>query len=386
MPSELRVLVQQLAAGRLLYEQGNYVFSYDHDVAAEQFVSLTMPVRKRDLVHNQLHPIFQMHLPEGYLLALLKRHYSKLTTNDDFGLLRLMAQGIRGRIQYSNVVQAKPSLTLDELLQPKNDALFAELVERFALQSAVSGVQPKVLAQAVNKATLQLEHYIVKSWGAEYPELALNEYWCMKVLQQAGVPVPEFYISDDAALFVMRRFDITASGGYLGFEDIAVLQARGREQKYEGSYEQMVKTLKIFVSPQHRANAMQQFFKMMVLNLALQNGDAHLKNFGVLYTDIDNIWLAPAYDVISTTAYIRHDSMALTLMDSRKWWQRKHVIQFGVQVCGLSSKQANNLYDECEAAKKQVAKEVRQALTGLKKPEQHEVLQHLLLLLERVDG
>ena len=208
----------------------------------------------------------------------------------------------------------------------------------------------------------------------------------MKVLQQAGVPVPEFYISDDAALFVMRRFDITASGGYLGFEDIAVLQARGREQKYEGSYEQMVKTLNVFVSPQHRANAMQQFFKMMVLNLALQNGDAHLKNFGVLYTDIDNIWLAPAYDVISTTAYIRHDSMALTLMDSRKWWQRKHVIQFGVQVCGLSSKQANNLYDECEAAKKQVAKEVRQALTGLKKPEQHEVLQHLLLLLERVDG
>lgn len=55
-------------------------------------------------------------------------------------------------------------------------------------------------------------------------------------------------------------------------------------------------------------------------------------------------------------------------------------------MCGLSSKQANNLYDECEAAKKQVAKEVRQALTGLKKPEQHEVLQHLLLLLERVDG
>ena len=386
MPSELRVLVQQLAAGRLLSEQGSYVFRYDPDVAAEQFVSFTMPVRKRDLVHNQLHPIFQMHLPEGYLLALLKRHYSKLTTNDDFGLLRLMAQGIRGRIQYSNVVQAKPSLTLDELLQPKNDALFAELVERFALQSAVSGVQPKVLAQAVNKATLQLEHYIVKSWGDEYPELALNEYWCMKVLQQAGVPVPEFYISDDAALFVMRRFDITASGGYLGFEDIAVLQARGREQKYEGSYEQMVKTLNVFVSPQHRANAMQQFFKMMVLNLALQNGDAHLKNFGVLYTDIDNIWLAPAYDVISTTAYIRHDSMALTLMDSRKWWQRKHVIQFGVQVCGLSSKQANNLYDECEAAKKQVAKEVRQALTGLKKPEQHEVLQHLLLLLERVDG
>lgn len=381
MPSELKVLVQQQAVGGLLHEQGSYVFSYDKQVKAEQLISLTMPVRRRDSVHSQLHPVFQMHLPEGYLLALLKRHFSKLTSSDDFGLLKLMAQGIRGRLHYSNSAPKKLPLTLDELLKPTNNALFDELVERFALQSAVSGVQPKVLAQVLNKASLQLDNYIVKAWGPEYPELALNEYWCMRVLQQADVPVPEFYLSDNAALFIMKRFDITESGEYLGFEDIAVLQARGREQKYEGSYEQMARSLNCFISPQHKILAMQQFFKMMVLNQGLQNGDAHLKNFGVLYTDINNIWLAPAYDVVSTTAYINNDSAALTLMGSRKWWPRKHLIQFGIQTCGLTNKQANDLYDECDAAKEIIAKEVEKALIKVKNEKQQEVLEHLLLLL-----
>ena len=92
MPNELKVLIQQQSVGSLVQEEGSYVFSYDTHLNTDQFVSLTMPVRKRDFAHNQLHPIFQMHLPEGYLLALLKRHFAKLTSNDDFGLLQLMAQ------------------------------------------------------------------------------------------------------------------------------------------------------------------------------------------------------------------------------------------------------------------------------------------------------
>ncbi|MDQ7047706.1 MAG: hypothetical protein Q9M39_08875 [Sulfurovum sp.] len=42
------------------------------------------------------------------------------------------------------------------------------------------------LTKVENKATLKLEEYIVKSWGKEYPELALNEYYCMKVVKYAN--------------------------------------------------------------------------------------------------------------------------------------------------------------------------------------------------------
>jgi hypothetical protein len=35
-----------------------------------------------------LHPIFEMHLPEGYLLSIIKK-FSKLIDTDDFGSLQV---------------------------------------------------------------------------------------------------------------------------------------------------------------------------------------------------------------------------------------------------------------------------------------------------------
>ena len=56
--------------------------------------------------------------------------------------------------------------------------------------------------------------------------------------------------------------------------------------------------------------------KLVALSAGLQNGDAHLKNFGVLYEDCaeqSSVRLAPAYDIITTSVYIKSDSMALLL-------------------------------------------------------------------------
>lgn len=384
----LTVSVGAQMAGHLVQEENLYVFRYASDARAHDFVSLTMPVRVRDYTHASLLPIFEMHLPEGYLLALLQRHFAKLTQTDDFGILQLLAPAVRGRVHYPHEQQrhrvATP-LTLDQLLQPEHPDLFQELVQRFALQSALSGVQPKVLATVLNKATLKLEDLIVKAWGPEYPELAANEYWCMRAMQAAGVPVPQFDLSDDGALFIVRRFDLPHDSradtgqeqGYLGFEDMCVLQARGRHQKYAGSYEQIAKTIGRFASPQHKTQALQQFFKMMVLNCHLQNGDAHLKNFGLLYRSIDDIWLAPAYDVVCTTAYIQHDRPALTLLGKRHWPRRKELLRFGVQACGLGPSQAESLYGQCIDALAQTAPKVQQAAQDTDNPARKQVLQHL---------
>lgn len=380
--NELRVLVNGQPVGELLQEQ-QFVFRYHSHVLSENFVSLTMPVRVRSYQHEHLLPIFEMHLPEGYLLAVLKRHFTKLTGSGDLSLLHLLAPSIRGRLSYESLdsTDRKP-LSLDDLLNPTTN-LFDELVERFALSSAISGVQPKVLAQVQDKATLKLEDYIVKTWGEEYPELALNEYWCMRAVQAAGISVPEFYLSADARFFIMKRFDVVGDD-FLGFEDACVLQAKGRDDKYLGSYEQLAKTIQSFVSPQHRSSAMKQYFKMMLLNQWLQNGDAHLKNFGVVYEHADNIWLAPAYDVVSTTAYIKNDVSALTFLGSRKWWPKKHLIQFGQQHCQLSAQQANQLYDESLAGLQQVAGLIDEQLNAPLPEAQRDVLQHLLGLMKAV--
>ena len=114
----------------------------------------------------------------------------------------------------------------------------------------------------------------------------------------------------------MKRFDVTEDGRYLGFEDMCVLQAKQREDKYEGSYEQIAKTIKIFVSSRYKKSSLMDFYKMVVINNLLQNGDAHLKNFGLLYRDINEIKLAPAYDVVTTTLYIQKDIPVLHLFGS----------------------------------------------------------------------
>jgi len=75
MNNELAVKVLQHQAGRLLKEKGAFVFNYASQDST-QFVSLTMPVRATSYVHPYLHPIFEMHLPEGYLLSLISLPYT----------------------------------------------------------------------------------------------------------------------------------------------------------------------------------------------------------------------------------------------------------------------------------------------------------------------
>jgi serine/threonine-protein kinase HipA len=224
-------------------------------------------------------------------------------------------------------------------------------MEKFAIRSGVSGVQPKLLLKAHNKTTMKFEHYIVKSWEDDYPNLALNEYFCMRAIQNAGLPTPEFYISDDRKMFVMKRFDISGDESYLGFEDMCVLTARGTEQKYEGSYEECVRVIKDIIPPKKRKETLRQFFKAIVMNHLLKNGDGHLKNYGILYkNDFDDSYLAPIYDVITTAIYIKNDIPALRLSDGKLWWKEKTYKTFAKQSCGLSNKEYETTLKECKEA------------------------------------
>lgn len=387
MKASLQVSVNNEHVGTISRESGEYIFSYASDASQNNFVSLTMPVRSKDYVLFRLHPIFEMHLPEGYLLSIIKKQFAKLVDTDDFGILALLAPSVRGRVTYSegfeNSNKKDSPVQLDNLLHNTNNNLFDELVNRFALRSALSGVQPKVLARINNKATLQLDDYIVKAWGPDFPELALNEYCCMLAFRYAGIEVPEFYLSDDHSLFIMKRFDLLDNGQAIGFEDMSVLQAKHQDDKYTGSYEGLSKTIKIFASARHKRSSLEQFYKMIVLNNILQNGDAHLKNFGMVYSSTDDIRLAPAYDIVCTTAYIKQDISALTLMGSKKWWGREYIERFGMQACDLKQSNALSLYEECLDALKELLTHIEsQRNNGLNEAQQS-LLNHLSLLIKR---
>lgn len=343
----LRVGTPQGESGLLARTGEGYLFGYHDEASRSAEVSLLMPHRLEQYVTRELHPVFQMNLPEGYVLERLRQRLAKATTVDPMLLLALTGRDAAiGRVHVRAPLELVQSFAPAELegrgerlsqilAWDGAENLFDELARRYLLRTGVSGVQPKVLVpeiqEAEGKVSLATSDLIVKSGGADYAGLAVNEFVCMSIARRAGIPVPEFFLSDNRQLFLMRRFDRTPDGRALGFEEMVVLMAKGATQKYEGSYEQVARFVSLFCSPGRRLQALAQLFDQVALSCILGNGDAHLKNFGVLYDDptSQDVWLAPAYDLVNTTAYIRDDSLALTLGGSKSLFaSRVHLIDF----------------------------------------------------------
>ena len=346
---KLKVFINKSLSGHLSYEEDKYIFNYSED--SKDVVSLTMPIRSQSWVDKKLHPIFQMNMPEGALKEAIINSFAKIRKMDDIGLLELIGAYMLGRIKFNTPKKDKESLKLENILHNSKEDLFDELLHRFAIRSGVSGVQPKLLLSAHNKTTMKFEHFIIKSWTHEYPQLALNEYFCMRAISHASLETPPFYISDDLSMFVIQRFDIKEDGSYLGFEDMCVLTARGTDGKYDGSYEECVRVIKDIISPEHKKETLKTFFKAIIMNHLLQNGDGRLKNYGILYeNNHTDAYLTPIYDVITTTVYIKKDIPALRMSDGKLWWKEKTYKNFAKHSCGLSNKEYSDILQECKEA------------------------------------
>src|ERR1700675_2682110 len=126
------------------------VLAYLPNRAADDFVSLTMPVRTESWVwDDQLPPVFQMNLPEGYLLQVLQEQFGPHIGASPIALLSVIGRNMVGRLQV-----AAPGAVLDEPARPievaallkgdNSEEAFAELVRQHAT-SGVSGVLPKFL-------------------------------------------------------------------------------------------------------------------------------------------------------------------------------------------------------------------------------------------------
>jgi len=362
----------QSRVGRLQKE--NVVHHYSYDLNAKHALSLTMPIRLETYSYEALHPFFQMNMPEGGLRLAIEKATAKHYGSNDLTVLALLGNNQIGSVRYALedkalVDENEFDLSLEHLIKSDDVDLFSELLSRFALRSGVAGVQPKVLldAKQINnnevepKATYPLDSYIVKSWGKEYPELACNEFVCLTMAKESGLTVSPFYLSENSRLLITKRFDINKTGKPIGFEDFCVLQGRSTKQKYDASLESCANTIRQFISPEYRKTALYDFFKLTVINVILRNGDAHLKNYGVLYDNLAGYKLgelpkaavvfSPVFDIVSTTPYIKNDSMALSLTGSKRWPKWKVLVKFGKQHCLLSNKEITQVMEEIDRAK-----------------------------------
>lgn len=342
-----------------LHRESQYVFNYSATERKDE-VSLTMPIRAKSYASTPLPPMFSMNLPEGYLFDCIARRLAKHEAIDDMRLLAITGRQQIGRLQFTPPGDAwqapAPQVGLKQLLrEPASAGLFDFLVDTY-FQAGISGVQPKVLMPDADRppaerVTLTESDLIVKTGGAEYPWLAQNEFLCMDAARRAGMDVPEFWLSDDGGLFIMRRFDLTPKR--LGFEDMAVLMGLPRDPqgnyKYRQSYEAVARIIQVF-SGAKAADNLRAFFESVALSVLVRNGDAHLKNFGMLYSDpaSADVCLAPVYDVVTTTIYPYYHqrtgiervdrTLALKLFSgarTRNYPSRDELLRFGKTVCGV---------------------------------------------------
>lgn len=357
----LQVTVSETAVGVLGrgQQRSESVFAYSTGAQEEQSVSLTMPVRLESYAWEPgVPPIFEMNLPEGALRDELVRRFSKAVRGfDDFAMLAIVGPHQLGRVGIgrSEIPTGPPETSLADLLVHDGaEGLFDDLLHTYGQYSGVSGVQPKVLirdsATTVDRLTHRGATHLIKAFRSEeFPELAANEFFCMRAALHAGLEVPEFELSERGKFLIVKRFDLPRTGEYLGFEDFCVLNGSPSKTKYDGSYEGAARQIKAYVSPHKLNQALESLFKIVALSAGLKNGDAHLKNFGVLYDHCGadaSIRLAPAYDLVSTAVYIRNDNMALLLGGSKAWPKYKMLMGFGRSACNLTEKRCKELLEQ----------------------------------------
>jgi len=351
---ELAVQLGGQPAGQLL-RHSVYEFRYASPDPAQPAVSLLMPPRQPTWQDGDLFPSMDQNLPEGDLFQRVRACFPKQALTP-MHLLALIGDNGIGRVGFRlpgrEPPAAPPPLTRAELLAlPYSAGLFDELVRAYLSTGAgIAGLQPKILVP--DRATIPVPTLIVKAGSEAYPGLAANEFLCLSAARRAGIAVPGFELSHDGQLLVLDRFDLGPAGERWGFEDLAALMGlRVRDilsdRKYQGSYERVTELLRFLRLP---AASLRRFFEQLAFSVMVGNGDAHLKNFGVLYRDAGEPELAPMFDVVTTRLYryarypggpeLEDHTLAL------RWWGGRHgsraypstpeLLRFGRQACGVN--------------------------------------------------
>ena len=346
----VEIFHQKINVASFLKDNRNFIIEYkDFDI--KNSIALSLPnTQKIYLYDYKFPPFLESFLPEGYLYEVFKNLLSKeYGTVDDYLIFSLLSSNIQSRVEFKSDLQNSvqfPEFDIDEILANDTKDTFSNLLQTFLNKNAISGVQPKTIALLKDKEKLDTKEYIIKTWGDEYKDLALNEYFCLKAVAKAGVKTAHVQLSLNNKFLIVEKFTLKNDSGFYGFEEILSLMNKNKESKYNGSYEQVAKIIYSYTT--NKKESMIAFYKTVVMNYLLKNGDAHLKNFGLLYDDdFKNIFYSPAYDVVNTVVYIHKDKPALMLDGKKIWHTKDTLIKFGQKSCLLSLSEAKECYKEC---------------------------------------
>jgi len=172
--------------------------------------------------------------------------------------------------------------------------------------------------------------------------------------------VPRAQLSDDGQVLAVQRFDRVADGSKLAVEDYCALKGLDAVRKYEGSLEALAMLTTSYIPRAALKENARRLFTLILLNYAIRNADAHLKNFALVYTDAADVRLAPVFDVLSGTVYPKYATSlpALTLRGKKVWAAGAMLTAYGGSRLGLSKTDMGEAVERVTAAVHQVTTRV----------------------------
>jgi len=156
--------------------------------------------------------------------------------------------------------------------------------------------------------------WILKLPDPQYRGVPQNELTMMRFASAIGIDVPEVSLvhrdqienlpsavwpNEEDFAFAVRRFDRTEHSGLVHIEDLAQVRGIYPIQKYEGNFESVAG----LAYRGHDIAALEEFVRRLTFFVLVGNGDAHLKNWSLIYWDRRVPTLSPAYDIVATEAY-----------------------------------------------------------------------------------
>lgn len=294
--------------------------------------------------NQRLHPTFSNLLPEGSLRELIAQGL-KVHVGHEFHILSYLGEDLPGAIVASPMEpEDVPAHLLEGVLNTHGKAKAVKF-DKVTQENkfSLAGVQMKFSMKEkdgrynVSKDNV-LGDWIVKTPSTKHKFVPLNEYTAMSLAALAGVDIPEIKLvdldkldnlpqinlPDEKQAFAIKRFDRATSNDKedqrIHMEDFAQILVKCPHEKYSSaSYENIGKVIYDY-SGDGLADV-QQLARRLLINILLANGDAHLKNWSLLYPDQITPRLSPAYDIVTTNVYIENETKyALNLGKTKEWY------------------------------------------------------------------
>ncbi|HEV7509081.1 MAG TPA: type II toxin-antitoxin system HipA family toxin [Thermoanaerobaculia bacterium] len=333
--SHLVIRLGEIAVGDLRHRSGDswefrfradYVSLRPRPVLGQSFEDDLERIHRENL---RLPPFFSNLLPEGPLRRLVARE-AAVNEQREALLLEFLGGDLPGAV----VIEKGDDLGEEGENEPPVSPAEEAAESKAHLKFSLAGVQLKFsVLRSGDRLTLPATglggNWIVKLPDAQYPGVPANELSMLRWARLAGIEVPDHElvpISEIGGLphglrfaereaLAVRRFDRSA-GGRIHQEDFAQVLELFPAQKYEKyNYETIANVIHAVAGPE----ALLEYARRLAFVVLSGNGDAHHKNWSLLYLDGRRASLAPAYDLVFTRAYLERDNLALNLRRSKRF-------------------------------------------------------------------